>query len=492
MTIKLADRTGQWLQHACMLAKVNNHEEITPNHFYCAVLEDHEFFTDLWNEHPELEAELKAYQQYQFMSIKSADYEATPELSDEMKEIYSVLAAHRAPSKMPVPPEAFFKEMIVHHPIMVGVGGSLVAIYALKKLKELVKDREDINNIKQELNAEVLMNFQPNPPAPAKPEPATIAGTLSTHIPFLRDDLAESIFGQDHALDAVSDTLIVSAAGFERENKTAGSFLFTGPSGVGKTELARELATNLGIPLLKFDMSEYMEPHSVAKLIGSPPGYVSSTDGGRLVNQVRANPCAVVLFDEIEKAHPQVFNLLLQIMDDGKLTDGKGQEAHFGNIIFIATSNTGASAAKKEVLGFGTGSSSQKERYDEAVKEKFLPELRNRFDDIIQFNDIKAEIMPQIVDKFTSRFAEELEQKSIRATFTQAARGCLIEKGIQSEFGPRDVKRILERDVKSKVAAHFLAGVISGGSEVVVDYDADRRKLTTTFHEKPAALAMAA
>jgi len=285
----------------------------------------------------------------------------------------------------------------------------------------------------------------------------------------LENRLKERIFGQDDAVAAVVKAVKRSRAGFRAEGKPVANFLFAGPTGVGKTELARQLAETLGIAMLRFDMSEYQEKYTVSRLIGSSPGYVGYEDGGQLTDAVRKQPHAVVLLDEIEKAHTDIFNILLQIMDYATLTDNQGRKADFRNVIFIMTSNAGARDIGKGLIGFG-------ERVvddsvvDSAVEKIFTPEFRNRLDAVVRFGHLSREVMISIVGKELKTFASQLSEKNVTVTVTDGCVNKLAEEGYSREFGARNAGRLIEEKIKSFFVDEVLFGRLSDGGSAVVDW----------------------
>ncbi len=292
----------------------------------------------------------------------------------------------------------------------------------------------------------------------------------------LEVELKSVIFGQDEAIEAVVRVIKLAKAGLKEIQKPTGCFLFTGPTGVGKTELAKQLAQKLGIYFLRYDMSEYMEKHSVAKLIGAPPGYIGFEQGGLLTEQIRKNPHCVLLLDEIEKAHEDIFNILLQIMDYGTLTDNTGRKADFRNVILIMTSNLGAREAEKPVIGFGDRTFDQLRKSKEAVDRVFSPEFRNRLDAIVTFNPLPEEIILKIVDKFIKELNEQLAPKNITIKLTEKAKKWIASKGFDSKFGARPLQRVIQRHIKSPLVEEILFGKLSSGGDVLIDIVKDSVK----------------
>ncbi|MDF1684377.1 MAG: ATP-dependent Clp protease ATP-binding subunit ClpA [Legionellaceae bacterium] len=277
----------------------------------------------------------------------------------------------------------------------------------------------------------------------------------------LERDLKLLVYGQNEAITALSSAIKLGRSGLRAEEKPVGSFLFTGPTGVGKTEVTQQLAKVLGIELIRFDMSEYMEKHTVSRLIGAPPGYVGYDQGGLLTEEVHKHPHAVLLLDEIEKAHPDVFNLLLQIMDHGTLTDTNGREASFKNIVLVMTSNVGAQEISRNSLGF----SEQNNTLDgsEVLKRQFTPEFRNRLDAIINFTSLDTSTIGLVVDKFIIELEEQLSQKNVSLTVDKAARTWLIEHGYDKHMGARPMARLIQDEIKQPLAEELLFGKLTNG-----------------------------
>ncbi|WLT03330.1 ATP-dependent Clp protease ATP-binding subunit ClpA [Snodgrassella alvi] len=285
---------------------------------------------------------------------------------------------------------------------------------------------------------------------------------------FLADNLKAKVFGQDQAIDVLAASIKMARSGLKPADKPIGSFLFAGPTGVGKTEVARQLAQLLDLPLLRFDMSEYMERHAVSRLIGSPPGYVGYEQGGLLTDAVNKQPYCVLLLDEIEKAHPDVFNVLLQVMDYAKLTDNNGRSADFRNVIVIMTTNAGAAELAKPNLGF-TG---QREQSDSliAIKNTFTPEFRNRLDAIVPFKALDEQIIAKVVDKFLLALEQQLLSKQVVAEFTPALRVFLAKNGFDAAMGARPMHRLIQERIRKLLADELLFGRLSEGGAVLIDY----------------------
>nr|WP_281951373.1 ATP-dependent Clp protease ATP-binding subunit ClpA [Nitrosophilus kaiyonis] len=280
----------------------------------------------------------------------------------------------------------------------------------------------------------------------------------------LEERLQKGVLGQKEAIDRISMAIKRSRAGLNPPNKPIGSFLFVGPTGVGKTELARELARTLGVHFERFDMSEYMEKHAVSRLIGAPPGYVGYEEGGLLTETIRKHPHTVLLLDEIEKAHPDLINILLQVMDNATLTDNYGNVADFKHVILIMTSNVGATEAN--VMGFKKESVS---KFDEALKQFFTPEFRNRLDAIIRFKPLSLDIVEGIVDKFINELNEQLESKNIVIKLTKRAKKYLAQKGYSEELGARPLARLISDEIKTPLTNEILFGKLKHGGEVTID-----------------------
>ena len=284
----------------------------------------------------------------------------------------------------------------------------------------------------------------------------------------LEADLKAVVFGQDAAVETVANAVKRARAGLAGVDKPTGSFLFVGPTGVGKTELAKQLAKTLGVPFLRFDMSEYMEKHSVSRLIGAPPGYVGYDQGGILIEQVRKHPYAVLLLDEIEKAHSDVFDVLLQVMDHATLTDNQGREADFRHVTLIMTSNAGAREMASRAIGFTEG---RRGDGHQEIEKLFSPEFRNRLDEIVRFDTLAEEVMERIVDKFVGHLEAQLRERKIEIEVLPAARKRLAKKGYDPDFGARPLERLIQKEIKNPLTDEVLFGRLKGGGRVVVDVD---------------------
>ena len=286
-------------------------------------------------------------------------------------------------------------------------------------------------------------------------------------------DLKTVVFGQNSAIDVLARAIKMSRSGLGNPQKPIGSFLFSGPTGVGKTEVARQLAFAMGMPLNRFDMSEYMERHAVSRLIGAPPGYVGFDQGGLLTEAINKQPHCVLLLDEIEKAHPDIFNILLQVMDHGTLTDNNGRKADFRNVVIIMTTNAGADALSKAQIGFTKSGVSGDETAE--IKRLFTPEFRNRLDAIISFAALDKEVILRVVDKFLMQLEEQLHEKKVEVIFTDALKDYLAKTGFDPLMGARPMARLIQDTIRSALADELLFGKLSNGGKVTVTVNKDEK-----------------
>ena len=305
----------------------------------------------------------------------------------------------------------------------------------------------------------------------ARIPPASVSSDDRGRLKTFERDLKSVVFGQDPAVDALAAAIKMARSGLGKADKPIGAFLFSGPTGVGKTEVAKQMAYILGIELIRFDMSEYMERHAVSRLIGAPPGYVGFDQGGLLTEAVTKKPHAVLLLDEIEKAHPDVFNVLLQVMDHGTLTDNNGRKSDFRNVIIIMTTNAGAETMNKSTIGFTT----RREQGDEMgdIKRLFTPEFRNRLDAIVNFKSLDEEIILRVVDKFLLQLEQQLAEKKVEATFSDALRKHLAKKGFDPLMGARPMQRLIQDTIRRALADELLFGRLVDGGRLAVSVDAD-------------------
>ncbi|NCF47069.1 MAG: ATP-dependent Clp protease ATP-binding subunit ClpA [Alphaproteobacteria bacterium] len=293
----------------------------------------------------------------------------------------------------------------------------------------------------------------------------------------LETDLKRMVYGQDTAITALASAIKLSRAGLREAGKPIGNYLFSGPTGVGKTEVAKQLSETLGVKLIRFDMSEYMERHTVSRLIGAPPGYVGFDQGGLLTDAIDQTPHAVVLLDEIEKAHPDLFNLLLQVMDHGTLTDSNGKKVDFRNVILIMTTNAGASELSKQAIGFGRGNRTDAD--SEAIEKTFSPEFRNRLDAVIAFSALDNDTIRLVVDKFVFQLEAQLAERQVEIQLDEQAREWLAERGYDSSFGARPLGRLIQEHIKKPLADHLLFGDLVAGGEVMVTVKDKKLELKT-------------
>jgi ATP-dependent Clp protease ATP-binding subunit ClpA len=301
-------------------------------------------------------------------------------------------------------------------------------------------------------------------------------------------DLKNVVFGQDAAIDALTAAIRMARSGLGNPAKPIGNFLFSGPTGVGKTEVAKQLAYCLGVELIRFDMSEYMERHAVSRLIGAPPGYVGFDQGGQLTEAVTKHPYSVLLLDEIEKAHPDIFNVLLQVMDHGTLTDNNGRKADFRNVTIIMTTNAGAAELAKGTIGFTTSNEAGDEMVE--IKRLFTPEFRNRLDAIISFGSLDQGVILRVVDKFLLELEQQLHEKKVEPTFTPALKAHLAKKGFDPKMGARPMARLIQDLIRKSLADELLFGRLANGGRVTIDLD-DNDKVRLVFDEErePEAVA---
>ncbi|MFC7050860.1 ATP-dependent Clp protease ATP-binding subunit ClpA [Emcibacter nanhaiensis] len=329
------------------------------------------------------------------------------------------------------------------------VGASQKLLPSAKRKKVITV--EDVEN--------VVSKMARIPPKSVSKDDMAILKSLET-------DLKRVVFGQDKAIEVLADAIKLSRAGLREGDKPIGCYLFSGPTGVGKTEVTKQLAGLLGVELHRFDMSEYMERHSVSRLIGAPPGYVGYDQGGLLTDAVDQSPHCVLLLDEIEKAHPDLFNILLQVMDHGKLTDSNGKKIDFRNVVLVMTTNAGATEMSKEAIGFG--SSVREGDDEEAIKRLFTPEFRNRLDAIVPFSSLPPDVINRVVDKFILELEMQLEDRQVHIELTPAARTWLADKGYDRHYGARPLKRVIQEHIKKPLANELLFGKLVGGGDVTV------------------------
>jgi len=309
----------------------------------------------------------------------------------------------------------------------------------------------------------------------ARIPPKNVSSDDRSALKTLERDLKAVVFGQDNAIEALASAIKMARSGLGSPNKPIGSFLFSGPTGVGKTEVARQLAYVMGIELLRFDMSEYMERHAVSRLIGAPPGYVGFEQGGLLTEQVTKQPYCVLLLDEIEKAHPDIYNILLQVMDHGTLTDNNGRKADFRNVIIIMTTNAGAEGLSKGSIGFAQSQKAGDEMAE--IKRLFTPEFRNRLDATISFRALDQEVILRVVDKFLMQLEEQLHEKKVEATFTDALKAYLAKRGFDPLMGARPMARLIQDTIRRALADELLFGRLANGGHVTVDMDGEAVRL---------------
>jgi ATP-dependent Clp protease ATP-binding subunit ClpA len=320
----------------------------------------------------------------------------------------------------------------------------------------------------------------------ARIPPRSISTDDRSTLANLDRDLKAVVFGQDQAIDALASAIKMARSGLGNPQKPIGNFLFSGPTGVGKTEVARQLAYCMGIELIRFDMSEYMERHAVSRLIGAPPGYIGFEQGGLLTEAITKKPYSILLLDEIEKAHPDIFNVLLQVMDHGTLTDNNGRKADFRNVCIVMTTNAGAESLAKTQMGFTPSVQPGDEM--EAIKRMFTPEFRNRLDAIISFRALNHEIIMRVVDKFLMQLDEQLAEKKVEAQFTQSLKEHLAKKGFDPLMGARPMARLIQDTIRRALADELLFGRLQHGGKVTIDVGEDE-KIKLKFEEETAPVA---
>jgi ATP-dependent Clp protease ATP-binding subunit ClpA len=303
----------------------------------------------------------------------------------------------------------------------------------------------------------------------ARIPPANVSNDDRGKLKTLERDLRNVVFGQDKAIDMLASAVKMARSGLGKGDKPIGSFLFSGPTGVGKTEAAKQLAYIMGIDLIRFDMSEYMEQHAVSRLIGAPPGYVGFDQGGLLTEAITKKPHCVLLLDEIEKAHPAIFNVLLQVMDHGTLTDNNGRKADFRNVIIIMTTNAGAESISKTVMGFTNVREAGDEMAD--IKRLFTPEFRNRLDAVVSFKALDEQVIMRVVDKFLLQLEAQLAEKKVEVTFTDKLRKHLAKKGFDPLMGARPMQRLIQDTIRRALADELLFGRLIDGGRLTVDLD---------------------
>ncbi|MCC6377223.1 MAG: AAA family ATPase, partial [Burkholderiales bacterium] len=320
----------------------------------------------------------------------------------------------------------------------------------------------------------------------ARIPPKNVSSDDRSALRTLDRDLKNVVFGQDPAIDALVAAIRMARSGLGNPTKPIGNFLFSGPTGVGKTEVAKQLAYCLGVELIRFDMSEYMERHAVSRLIGAPPGYVGFDQGGQLTEAVTKHPYSVLLLDEIEKAHPDIYSVLLQVMDHGTLTDNNGRKADFRNVTIIMTTNAGAAELAKGTIGF-TGAVEAGDEMAE-IKRLFTPEFRNRLDATISFRSLDNEVILRVVDKFLLELEQQLIEKKVEPTFTAALKEHLAKKGFDPKMGARPMARLIQDLIRKALADELLFGRLANGGKVTVDLD-EHEKVKLVFEENAQAPA---
>jgi ATP-dependent Clp protease ATP-binding subunit ClpA len=316
----------------------------------------------------------------------------------------------------------------------------------------------------------------------AKIPERTVSATDRGRLQTLDEDMKQAVFGQDEAINSVARAIKLARSGLSHPDKPVGAFLFAGPTGVGKTEVARQLAKVMGVEFIRFDMSEYMERHTVSRLIGAPPGYVGFDQGGLLTDAINKTPHCVLLLDEIEKAHPDLFSILLQVMDHATLTDNNGRKADFRNVILVMTTNAGAQELSRAMIGFhgGTGQGNPKG----VLERMFAPEFRNRLSATIEFAPLSPPVMERVVDKFIAELQERLDKQKVTLIVTPAAKKWLAEHGHDPRFGARPLGRLIENEIARVLADEVLFGQLTKGGKATADLDGD--KLAFSYEPNPA------
>jgi ATP-dependent Clp protease ATP-binding subunit ClpA len=317
----------------------------------------------------------------------------------------------------------------------------------------------------------------------AKIPERTVSADDEAALRNLQPELRKVIYGQDTAIEAIASAIKLSRSGLASPERPIGNFLFSGPTGVGKTELAKQLARILGVEFLRFDMTEYQEKHTVSRLIGAPPGYVGFDQGGLLTDAIRKTPYAVLLLDEIEKAHPDVYNLLLQVMDHATLTDNNGRKADFRHVILIMTTNAGAQELSARRVGFGSDMSDPGNARN-AIERTFSPEFRNRLDAWVSFDALPAEVILKVVDKLVKELEAQLAEKKVRIELTPEGRGWLAERGFDRKMGARPMARLIQNELKKPLAEKILFGELHDGGAVRIEVEDGGQKLRLVV--KPA------
>jgi ATP-dependent Clp protease ATP-binding subunit ClpA len=315
----------------------------------------------------------------------------------------------------------------------------------------------------------------------ARIPPKTVTKSDAEVLQNLGKDLKRVVFGQDKAIEALSSAIKLARAGLREPEKPIGCYLFSGPTGVGKTEVAKQLADLMGVELLRFDMSEYMEKHTVSRLIGAPPGYVGFDQGGLLTDGIDQHPHSVLLLDEIEKAHPDLFNILLQVMDHGKLTDHNGKQVDFRNVVLIMTTNAGAADLAKPPMGFARSKRGGDD--SDAINRMFSPEFRNRLDAVIAFSGLPPEIIEKVVEKFIFQLEAQLADRNVTIELSEDATKWLAEKGYDEKFGARPLARVIQENIKRPLADELLFGKLENGGtvKVVVKGNGEDRQLAFEY-----------